>query len=213
LSAISSPTKGFTLLEILIALVLLAILTTVLYGSYFAVVRARDRAYDGMEARRELGATLDLLRREIAAAQYDPAEKQLPKEKQQLRFVVEDRDNFGKPASNLELTTLAPPLGGAGPGSGVIDVKYRMLEKDKQQILTRQERDIFFTPDTVLVDPQMEHISSFLVECYDGSKWLKTWDTDLNGRLPSRVRITIQFDEGGKPVEFMVYATPKLAPS
>ncbi len=71
-------------------------------------------------------------------------------------------------------TTLAPPLGGAGPGAGVIDVKYRMLEKDKQQILTRQERDIFFTPDTVLVDPQMEHISSFLVECYDGSKWLKT---------------------------------------
>jgi len=213
LSAISSPTKGFTLLEILIALVLLAILTTVLYGSYFAVVRARDRAYDGMEARRELGATLDLLRREISAAQYDSAEKQLPKEKQLLRFVVEDRDNFGKPASNLELTTLAPPSGGAGPGSGVIDVKYRMLEKNKQQILTRQERDIFFTPDTVLVDPQMEHISSFLVECYDGSKWLKTWDTDLNGRLPPRVRITIQFDEGGKPVEFMVYATPKLVSS
>ena len=214
MSAIPSPTKGFTLLEILIALVLLAILTTVLYGSYFAVVRARDRAYDGMEARRELGATFDLLRREISAAKYyDPAEVKPPKEKQLLRFVVEDRDSFGKPASNLELTTLTPSSGGAGLGSGIINVQYRMLEKDKQQILTRRERDIFLTPEALPVDPQMEHISSFLVECYDGSKWVKTWNTDLNGSLPARVRITIQFNEGGKPVEFMVYATPKLVSS
>ena len=206
MNAISSN-RGFTLLEVLIALVLMGILTAALYGSYFAVVRAQDRASEGMEARRELGATLDLLRREISSATYTPSDKQ------RLRFVVEDRDNFGKPASNLELTTLAPPSGGAGPGSGIIDVKYRMLEKDKQQILTRQERDAFFTPDTLPVDPQMEHISSFLVECYDGSKWLKTWNTELNGRLPQRVRITIQFEEGGKPVEFMVYATPKVVSS
>ncbi len=207
MNAISSPSKGFTLLEILIALLLLAILTTVLYGSYFAVVRARDRASGGMEARRELGATLDLLRREIASAQYNADDKQ------RLRFVVEDRDNFGKPASNLELTTLAPSSGGALPESGIIDVQYRMLEKDKQQILTRQERDVFFAPDTLPIDPQMEHISAFLVECYDGSKWVKSWDTALNGRLPPRVRITIQFDEGSKPVEFTVYATPRLASS
>lgn len=211
MSYTSPPNRGFTLLEVLIALVLLAILTTALYGSYFAVVRARDRASEGMEARRELGATLDLLRREIASAVY------YSKDKQRLRFVVEDRDNFGKPASSLELTTLSPPSGLARPESGVIDVQYRMLVKDnKQLILTRREQDAYFysstttTTTTIPVYPQMEHISAFLVECYDGSTWLKSWDTSLNGRLPTLVRITIQFEEEGTPVEFVVYGTPKV---
>jgi general secretion pathway protein J len=189
---------------VLIALVLMGILTATLYGSYFAVVRARDRAAEGMEARRELGATLDLLRREISSATY------YAKDMQRLRFVVEDRDNFGRPASNLELTTLAPPSGLSRPESGIINVQYRMLEKDKQQMLTRREQDVFITAGSVPVYPQMEHLSSFLVECYDGSKWLKSWDTALNGRLPAIVRITIQFDEGGKLVEFSVYATPRM---
>jgi len=199
----TSSNRGFTLLEVLIALVLLAILMTVLYGSYFAVIRSRDRAAEGMEARRELGATLDLLRREISSAVYSRNDKR-------LRFVVEDRDNFGKPASNLELTTLSPPSGLARPESGIIDVQYRMLEKDKQQIMTRREQDLFLTSGTAPVYPQMEHITSFLVECHDGSKWVKSWDTALNGTLPKQVRITVQFKEGGTPVEFSVYATPRL---
>jgi len=203
LSAIS-PNRGFTLLEVLIALVLLAVLMAALYGSYFAVIRARDRASEGVEARRELGATLDLLRREIASAAYGRDDKR-------LRFVVEDRDSFGRPASNLELTTKAPPSAGlARPESGVIDVQYRMLEKGQQQILTRREQDVFFMTDTAPIYPQMEHISAFLVECYDGAKWVKSWDTALNGNLPKQVRITVQFEEGGQPVEFAVYATPKV---
>ena len=42
-------------MEILIAVVLMSILAAALYGSYFSVVRSRDRAAEGMEARRELG--------------------------------------------------------------------------------------------------------------------------------------------------------------
>jgi general secretion pathway protein J len=207
LNATSSP-KGFTLLEILIALVLLAILTTALYGSYFAVVRARDRASEGMEARRELGATLDLLRREIASAKFINNAVGIDK---RLRFVVEDRDFFGKPASNLELTTLAPPGGQGRKESGVLVVHYRMVEKDRKLVLVRQEQDIFSEATDIPSYPQMENITSFLVECSnDGLKWVKTWDASLNNGLPQYVRITVQFDEGGKPQEFSVYAAPKM---
>lgn len=204
--------RGFTLLEVLIAVVLLGILTAALYGSYFAVIRARDRAAEGMEARRELGTTLDLLRREIDSAQYDPNERLLPQEKQKLRFEVEDRDYFGTPASNLELTTLAPPAGPGVKESGIIDVQYRMLEKDKKQILTRREQDILFLTDSSPVYPQMENIISFLVECSnDGSKWVRTWNyPKIDAAPPKKVRITVQFDEGGKPQEFTVYAAPKM---
>lgn len=202
MSAISRN-NGFTLLEILIAVVLLAILTAALYGSYFGVIRARDRASAGMESRRELGATLDLIRREVSSVRYNRADKR-------LRFVVEDRDNFGAQSSTLELTTLAPPSLQNRSESGVVDVTYRMAEKDKKRSLTRQERDLLSEDTAVHAYPQMEQISVFLVECYDGSKWVKSWDTAINGVLPKGVRVTVQVDEEGKPVEFSVLSAPRM---
>ena len=197
----TSQNKGFTLLEILIAVVLLGILTAAIYGSYFTVLRARQRASEGMESRRELGGTLDLISREFATASalYNRDDKR-------LRFVVEDRDNFGKPASNLEMTTLTPPSSLGRKESGVIDVQYRMVDKDKQQILTRLEQDVFFESADAKGYPQMERISSFLVECYDGSKWVKSWDTALNGALPKMLRITVQVDEDGRLLEYSALA-------
>jgi general secretion pathway protein J len=196
--------NGFTLLEILIAVVLLSILTSALYGSYFGVIRARDRASAGMESRRELGATLDLIRREVSSALFNRGDKR-------LRFVVEDRDNFGAQSSTLELTTLASPSVQNRSESGIIAVTYRMAEKDKKSSLTRKERDLFSEDTDVPAYPQMEQISVFLVECYDGSKWIKSWDTAINGVLPKSVRVTVQVEEEGKPVEFSVLSAPRVS--
>ena len=198
--------KGFTLLEVLIAVVLLGILAGALYGSYFGVVRARERAADGMESRRELGATLDLIRREFSSALYSRTDKR-------LHFVVEDRDNFGVPSSTLELTTLAPPTSSLARGeSGIVTVRYSMAQKDQKRALIRQERDLVFDgPEAIPAYPQMERISAFLVECYDGSKWVKSWDSAINGALPKSLKVTVQVEEDGKPVEFWVLATPRIS--
>lgn len=211
LAIFQQPAKGFTLLEVLIAVVLLGILVAALYGSYFTVLKARERSAQGMEESRELGSTLDLLRREIDAARYTSGD-------QRLKFVVEDRDSFGRPASNLELTTLAPPspLVAGFKESGVIDVQYRMVEQENQQLLlTRQEKDLLLDAATTPAYPQMERINSFLVECSsDGSKWVKSWDTALNNGLPKYVRITVQVEEQkGELVQFSVYASPRVTGS
>ncbi len=203
LSAISKN-KGFTLLEVLIAVVLLGILSAALYGSYLGVLRARERASSGMESRRELGATLDLIRREVSSAMFNRSDKR-------LRFVVEDRDNFGVPSSTFDMTTLAPPGGDRRSESGVVAVTYRMAEKNKIFTLTRQERDLFSEETIILAYPQMEQISAFLVECYDGSKWVKSWDTAINGALPKSVRVTVQVEEEGKPLEFTMLSTPRVS--
>lgn len=195
--------RGFTLLEILIAVVLMGSIAAALYGSYFTVLRARERSSLGMEERRELGSTLDLLRREIASSLYSRGDKR-------LRFVVEDRDIFGKPSSTLEFSTLAPQSNQVRSESGVITVQYRLAEKDKRLILTRREQDSLLSAADAVAYPQMEHISSFLVECYDGSKWVKSWNTDLNMTLPKEIRITVQIEEEGKPVEFSVLSAPRM---
>ena len=57
--------------------------------------------------------------------------------------------------------------------------------------------------------PQMERISSFLVECHDGAKWVRSWNTELNMALPRKIRITVQVEEDGKPLEFSVLSAPQ----
>ena len=199
-----SRNSGFTLLEVLIAVVLLGILSSALYGSYFGVLRARDRAASGMESRRELGATLDLIRREVSASQFNRTDKR-------LKFIVEDRDSFGMPSSSLEFTTLAPPAEQGRKESGIVTVTYRVVEKNKKRILTRQERDLFSEETTAPMYPQMEQLTAFQVECYDGSKWVKSWDTVINGALPKRVRVTVRVDDEGKTVEFSTISAPRVS--
>ena len=195
--------KGFTLLEILIALSLVVILTTALYGVYFSLMRGRESATAGMESRRELRVTLDMLRREINSTFYNRTNKQ-------LHFVVEDRDIFGKPASSLEFTTITPPHAGDLPISDLAILRYQPVEKEKRIVLARQARDLFFKIDPVRY-PQMEDLDGFLVECYDGNKWVKSWDTGINMGLPKAVRVTIRVREGEKTVDFFTTAIPKVA--
>ncbi len=198
-----SRERGFTLLELLLALALLAILTAALYGSYFSLFKGRDAASEGMESRRELRTTLDLLRRELTGIIYR-------RNDERFRFIVEDRDLYGKPASTLSLTAIAPPETGQGAVSDLIDISYRIVEKGGTMVLGRQARDLHVTTEPLRY-PQMEKVEGFLVECRSGDKWVRSWDTAINMTLPAAVRVTITVKEDDKPVEYSVVATPRIA--
>jgi general secretion pathway protein J len=205
LSSIRRP-DGFTLLELLIALALLTLLAGTLYGTYFSLTAGREAATAGMERRRELATTLDLLRRELSAAYYRRELKAADdKEPNRYRFVVEDRDRFGKPASILEFTCLAPPRDDGAAASDQVAVRYEPEEKDGRLWLARQARDLYFTGEPVRY-PQMDELVGFLVECFDGSKWVRTWDAATQG-MPRQVRVTITVQEGEGTVDYATIAT------
>lgn len=198
-----SRNKGFTLLEVLIALGLLAILSAALYGTWFSLVRGRDAAMTAMEGRRELRNTLDALQRELSAALYTLGNDR-------LHFVVEDRDFFGKPASTLNFTTLSAPRSGNQPVSDQTEVRYVPLEKEGTIVLAKREKDAYGETEPFLY-PQIEEVEGFLVECSpDGEKWVRSWDTTLNRSLPKEVRVSIQVKEGPQVVTFSTLATPRM---
>lgn len=194
--------SGFTLLEVLIALALLGVLAGALYGTYFSLIKGRESAVAGMEARRELRTTLDLLRRELNSALYSRNSKR-------LHFSVENRDIFGKPASLLSFTALAPPQPGGLIVSDQLELKYELVERDKELILARQAKDIYHSGEAPRY-PQMESIEGFLVECQNGDKWVKVWDTAINFGLPQAIRITVTVKDGEKTADYTVLATPKV---
>jgi general secretion pathway protein J len=197
--------KGFTLLEILVALSLLVILSGVLYGTYFSLMRGRETAATKMDERRELSETLDRLHRELSAAFYSSNDNR-------LHFVVEDRDYFGKPASTLDFTAIAPPRGDSVPASDQVQLVYKTVEKDKKLLLARQEKELYATVDPSRY-PQMKELEGFLVECStDGSNWVRTWDAaKLNGnRIPRYVKVTLMLKEGEKTVNFSTIAITRV---
>lgn len=194
--------QGFTLLELLVALVLLAILSGALYGTYFSVMRGSEAARERTEPLRDVRAALDLLRRELAAAYFDRANKR-------LHFVVEDRDVFGKPASILDFTAFTVPRSGSVPSSDVMAVRYKPVEREAQQlILSRQTRDLYLDTKP-LPYPLTEQIEGFLVECFDGNQWVKSWDSTLNAGLPKAVRVTFYVQGGDKPAGFSAIVLPR----
>lgn len=201
----TSQNKGFTLLELLVALALLVILSGALYGTYFSLIRGRETAVAKMDERRELTDTLDRLHRELSAALYNTGNTR-------LHFVVEDRDYFGKPASTLDFTAIASPNSSSIPASDQVQLVYKTVEKDKKLLLGRQVKDLYVTVDPQF-DEQMREVEGFLVECSpDGTKWVKTWDAaKLNGnQLPKYIRITLMLKEGEKSVNFSTIVRPRI---
>lgn len=194
--------KGFTLIELLIALALLVVLSAALYGTYFSVVSAREKGGMRIEERRELSTTMAKLHDELSSAFF--------KKNPRLHFVVEDRDAFGKPSSLLQFTALAPPSVDAAPASDITLVRYSVLEKDEQMTLVRESRDPYLDKSVKSVPyPLIDRIDGFLVECWDGGKWVKSWDTALNGFLPKKVRVTLTM-KGGE--SFSTIASQRLSP-
>lgn len=196
--------SGFTLLELLVALAAASIIILAVTTTLFSLTRAHETASAEMNQRRSLRSTLDLLRRELSSTLYQSSDKL-------LRFQVEDRDYFGKPASILTFTTLAPPL--EGEVSDQVRVHYKAeAELEEQSIrLTRSSRD-FLQLDTVPLKafPLLDSLEGFQIECYDGSTWLKSWDTTLTNRLPKQIRITLLLSDNNKTVTYQVTATPRI---
>ncbi|MBT0664034.1 prepilin-type N-terminal cleavage/methylation domain-containing protein [Geobacter pelophilus] len=196
---------GFTLLEVLVALALLAIIASALYGSYFTLFKGKETTVAAMDQRRAVRETLDLLRRELSSSWYRSGKPLTP-------FVVEDRDQFGKPASRLAFVTIAPPVAGGQPVSDQLAVEYTTVAREEMLDLNRSAQDLHKSAKPMPY-PQIEKIEGFLVECSsDGSKWVKSWDTAINGNLPKAVRVTLQVKEGNNTVGYSTLATLRMAP-
>jgi general secretion pathway protein J len=177
--------RGFTLIEILIALAITSLILGALYSAFFASYRAVDAVDDSLVRVQELRNVSDILRREIESSFYE-------KNKPYLLFKVEDRDFYGKQASRLTFTAFSGLL----PGLSLIT--YSADEDNGKMILKKKVMSAYAQSSNAGGFELLEEIESFTVEARYKDRWVRTWDSSLAGAAPEEVRVSIRIARKGK---------------
>ncbi len=190
----SSFEKGFTLLEVLIAVAILSIVLTALYGTFFMSSRAMEDMDESMTKLQESRKAIDILRRELESAYYnDNDEKTFVK--------ILDKDLYGKQATQLEFTaftTIRP---------GLSKISYYMEEKDKKRTLFKKIGSSFGKEESEGTDI-IEDLDEFTIEAKYQDKWVKTWDTGITKKMPDEIKISLSVMIKGRKVTLSDMARP-----
>ena len=193
--------RGFTLVEVLVAISILAIVLTSVYGIFSSVSLARGRLDADSADYHRARVIFDRLGRELRGAYFAPKSAN-------LAFVSEptERDTLDE----LELTTTAvSPL--SQTGSGIARVRYRLVmdseDPENRLVLLRSEQPAY-QPAIELNDSDMMRlatgIENLVIRYYANGQWQAGWNGLSAGGLPEMVEINLQLrTREGAPVAFL----------
>ncbi len=192
--------KGFTLIEIVVAISILAIVLTSVYGIFSSVSVARGRLDADSADYHRARVIFDRLGRELRGAYFQPGQDN-------LSFIGEAMTDGV--LQQLELTTTAvSPL--SRTGSGVARVRYRLVRDQEdaaaRRVLLRSEQPAY-QPAEDEADADMMRlaagIESMSIRYYANGEWQTDWEGRTAGRLPDMVELTLQVGtEEQAPVTF-----------
>jgi general secretion pathway protein J len=188
---------GFTLLELLIATALLAIILAALYSTFFLSRRAIDGLDGSLIKLQECRNALDVIGRETESLLYSRTNSH-------SFFRLEDRDIYGKQASRLSFTAFSPLT------YGLSTISYYVEEKDGVLTLYKKMENPYKPDDAAKGVELIEGLGSFTAEVRQGDKWVKTWDTADTGAAPPEIRITITSIIKERPVSLFETVRPMI---
>ncbi|HUO76426.1 MAG TPA: type II secretion system protein GspJ [Thermodesulfovibrionales bacterium] len=184
--------QGFTLLEVLVALGISAIIMTALYSAFFLSRKAVDAVDDSLLRLQESRALLDIIKREMESALYESV-------KPYTLFKLEDRDYYGKQASRVSFTSFSPLI------PGLAKIGYSVEEGDGKLVLKKSIGSAFAKTGEPKSIELMEDVESFTVEARYGDKWVKTWDSAESNSMPEEIRVSVKVYTKKGETPFMVY--------
>ena len=211
------PVRAFTMIELILAIGVTAIVLVAINSVFFASLHLRDATTAAVDAATPLDATLTILRRDISCAVPPGASSVMVGD-----FKSGDVTSIGVPdLVNLELYTATGALNSDPtiPWADVQRVTYGLKSpipatgggKDLIRTVTRN----LLSETTPEVEEQwmLGNVQNLRFQCYDGVQWADQWDTSLTSatgttNLPIAVRVLIQMASAKgvalSPVEIVV---------
>ncbi len=187
-----SGPNGFTLLEMLVALSITAVILAALYSSFFVIQRSVHASEETLTTLHEARAALDVIRREIEGAFTSTSAGNSEV------FTLKDRDFYGAQASTISFLTHASTL------HGPARVSYRVEDIDGRLTLIKSLTTVNMPKVDAPEAEMVERISSFTVEALKhGTDWVRTWD---QRQMPTKVRISLEVPIAERTVTLTVTA-------
>lgn len=181
--------RGFTLLELVIALAIVGAVLVVAFGGLRIALAAWNQGEDRAEAHQHLRSVATILERSIAGAYpYRAPVGEAPNPVLLFRG-AEDR---------LELVTQAPPLPASAPAAFTALVIAVEDEEGSNALVLRQRvlpnRDPFGEAKVVLRDPAIQTLRFRYLDP-DGA-WRDAWNAEDEATMPSAVQVTVSMKHG-----------------
>ncbi len=173
--------RGFTLIEMLVAVTVSALLLTTTYGIATSVSRTRDRLSAEGEAFHLARVITERLARELRGAYYSaPTTGSL---------FAGGRDENGAPFLQLATTAATPASG----GSGIVVVRYRLAKDvEGEKVLLRDEYPLNSQPASERPEQRLAAgIEDLQLRFRREADWQQEWSSTEQGGLPDLVELTL----------------------
>ena len=209
--------SGFTLVEVMVAAAILALIVSMLYIAFASSVKTMEAGTEGGEIFRKAGVVLNRMAQDISCARLPSAEEDTSA---QYAFIGEDKTEDGVPQDTLTFISTALPL--RGPSRGIKQVGYYIApdsETDKLSLFMKEDTTpaLGNSPENAAKGMLLaEGIERLDLTYYDsqGREW-KRWDTTtpvFARKLPQLVRISLFFkDDKGELLSLATTAQIPLA--
>jgi type II secretion system protein J len=192
-------TAAFTLIEMLLAIAICAIVLVAINGVFATAVRLRDKTSDAVEASLPINRALEIMERDLKGT-VGPGGVLAGDFRCGAQAMGATMGLSGEAGNaGLDFFTSTSVINDRAPWGDLQEVFYELkAPADRNQVgmdLVRcvDHNILAITTQTPEIQWLMGNVQTLQFDCYDGIQWQTMWDTSTgNTNLPVAVRIRIQ---------------------
>jgi type II secretion system protein J len=193
----NSIRSGFTVVELLVAMAMSAILTGVLYESLSTAFKAQSAATSSLDSSRTAALAMDLLANDIQNTLQPTATSVLAGTFEGTTTT----DSHGNAAGDVVFYTNTYAADHVDGNGEVKEVELTVEAKSNgEQDLVRRVSGNLLSEQGVTPDEETvcRNVAGFTLRYYTGSDWQDTWDsTQEDNTVPAAVEVTLQLQPPG----------------
>ena len=187
------PGRGFTLLELLVATAVGAVVLIVIQTTFFGALRLHNTTHARIDADSAVHRALGIVRRDFAGLMMPGGT--LSGQLQTTNFSTLAEGSYGERITP-DIFTNSGKIDGWTPFPDVQMVAYYLApgtsDTDGKDLLRVVTRNLLPVQESVPEEQVLLHgIDSASLLFYDGGGWIDTWDSTVTSTLPGALKLSL----------------------